>query len=107
MISKVLNLIKSNLLGIAVALGICSFLYEALAKYNSGFVLTKYAAVLIVFVVIYNRYNDKLIDEKPLPKSKYDLNWAVLARYLRKCLGDAPVQVLIFSVLYFLVNDKT
>ncbi|HAL83430.1 MAG TPA: hypothetical protein DCO83_15315 [Mucilaginibacter sp.] len=107
MISKVLNLIKTNLLGVAVAFGICSFLYEGLIKYNSGFVLTKYAAVLIVFVAIYNRYNDKMMDEKPLPKSKYDLNWTVLARYLRKWLSDAPVQVLIFSVLYFLVNDKT
>ncbi|MDR3694266.1 hypothetical protein [Mucilaginibacter sp.] len=107
MISKVLNLIKTNLLGIAVALGIITFLYEGLVKYNSSYVLTKYAAVLIVFVAIYNKYNDNLIDQKPLPKGKYDLNWGILKRYLIKRLKDMPVQILIFAVLYFVVDNKS
>jgi len=94
-------------MGIAVALAVCAFLYEALLKYNPNFLLTKYAGVLIVFIAVYNKYNDKLINQKPLPKGKYDLNWGVLKRYLIKRLNDAPVQILIFSVLYFLLNNKT
>jgi hypothetical protein len=106
-ISKLVNFIKTNLLGIAVALGVCAFLYEGLIRYNPAFVLTKYAGVLVVFVAIYNKYNDKSIDETPLPKSKYDLNWGVLKRYLKKRLREAPLQLLIFSLLYFFVDNKS
>ena len=107
MIGKLINFIKTNLLGIAVALGVCAFLYEGLIKYNPAFVLTKYAGVLIVFVAVFNKYNDRLIEQQPLPKSKYDLNWGVLKAYLKKRLNDAPVQVLIFSLLYFSFDDKS
>lgn len=107
MIDKVLNLIKTNLLAISVALGICSFLFEGLIKYNSSYTLTKYAGVFIVFVAFYDKYNYKLTDQKPLPKSKYDLNWSVLMSYLKKRLNDAPLQILIFSLLYFIPKDKS
>ncbi|MDB5135989.1 MAG: hypothetical protein JWP37_2592 [Mucilaginibacter sp.] len=107
MINKILNLIKANLLAITVALGICTFLYEGLIKYNSGFVLTKYAGVLIVFVAIYTKYSDTLFDQKPLPKSKYDLNLDLLKRYLIKRLNGAPLQILIFLLLYFFVGNKS
>ena len=107
MIKQTLNLIKTNLLAISVALGICVFLYEALLKYNSGYPLTKYTALLILFIATYNKYSDKFIDQKPLPKSKYDLNWGVLKSYLKKRLNEAPVQIVIFSALYIFVNDKT
>jgi hypothetical protein len=106
MISKTLNLIKTNLLGIAVAGGVCTFLYESLFKHDAAFHFTKYAAVFIVFLAIYNKYNEKQIDQKPLPKGKYDLNWGILKRYLIKRINDAPVQILIFSVLYFVVENK-
>jgi hypothetical protein len=107
MVNRILNLIKTNLLGIAVALGVCAFLYEALIKYNASYTLTKYAGVFIVFVAVYNKYNDKSIDQKPLPKSKYDLNWGILKRYLKKRLIDAPIQIAIFLTLYILVDHKT
>lgn len=106
MFSKTLNLIKTNLPGITVALGICAFLYEGLIKYNPHFIFTKYAAVLIFFV-IYNNYGDKSADLKSLPKCKYDLNWEVLLRYLKKRLNDLPIQVGLYLILYFWDSNKT
>jgi hypothetical protein len=98
---KVLHLVKTNLPGIAVAVGVCTFSYEALIKHDYSFTLTKYIGVLIGFVVVYYKYNDKPIDQKPVSKSKYEINRAILTGYLKKRLNDAPLQIAIFLLLYF------
>lgn len=107
MISKVLNLIKTNLLVITVTFGVCAFLFEGLIKYNPSFNLTKYAFVLIVSASIYNKFGDKWKEEMPLTKSKYDLNLGVFLGYLKYRLSNAPIQIFIFSTLYFLFTNKT
>jgi hypothetical protein len=68
-----LGLLKKNLLGIAVALGVCSFLYEGLIEHSTHLTLTKYSGALVILIAIYTRYRDNLIIQERLPKKKNEL----------------------------------
>jgi uncharacterized membrane protein len=72
MINKLIKLIKANLLGIAVALGVCSFIYEGLINYSPHFTLTKYFGALVIIVAIYYRYKVDLIKQNCIVNDKKD-----------------------------------
>ncbi|MFI5139822.1 MAG: hypothetical protein ACHQIM_18515 [Sphingobacteriales bacterium] len=68
-----LTYLKKNLLGIAVTLGVCSFVYEGLIKPSFDFTLTKYTGALVILIAIYSRREDNLIRKERLSKKKNEL----------------------------------
>jgi hypothetical protein len=70
---KLLKFFKENLLGIAVAIGVCSFVYEGLIKPSFDFTLTKYSGALVILIAIYYRRRDNLIRQEQLQKKKNGL----------------------------------
>jgi hypothetical protein len=57
---KISKFIRKNLLGIAVTLGVCSFIYEGLIIRSYSFSITIYAGALVILVAVYTRYKDNL-----------------------------------------------
>ena len=58
--NKLATYIKKNLLGIAVAFGVCSFIYEGLIEPNSELTLTKYIGLAIFAIAAHMRYKENL-----------------------------------------------
>ncbi|MFB9845547.1 hypothetical protein [Mucilaginibacter ginsenosidivorans] len=56
--NKILKFVMNNLLSIAVVLGVCSFIHDALLHFRNDFTLTKYSGAFIVLTAIYTRYKD-------------------------------------------------
>jgi len=55
---EIITYIKVNILGIAVAIGVCSFLYEGLIRCTGDFYLTEIAGSLIFFVATTSKFKD-------------------------------------------------
>jgi hypothetical protein len=59
--SKISNFIKLNLLGIAIAFGVCAFLYEGLISASVNFRITKYIGLIIFLIATYPKYRDNIL----------------------------------------------
>ncbi len=71
--SKLIKYCKSNLLGIAVAFGLCSFIYEGLINSSFEFTLTKIAGVLIFLIAIQSKFKDSEERNNQKRKAQSDL----------------------------------
>ena len=68
MVDKLLKLFRANLLGVAIALGFCSFVYEEFINYSPHFTLTKYFGILALTIAIYYRFKYDLIKQNKIGK---------------------------------------
>ncbi len=66
----IIKYIRVNLLGIAAAIGVCSFLYEALILQTSDFALTKSAAILIFIIATSLKFKDNRERRNQLENSR-------------------------------------
>ncbi len=63
---KLIKLVKSNLLGIAVAIGVISFLYEAIIQHGHDYTFTQFSILLIIILALRSKYQDNLAKQKSL-----------------------------------------
>ncbi|MCR8561298.1 hypothetical protein KXD93_26835 [Mucilaginibacter sp. BJC16-A38] len=75
--SKFIKYCKSNLLGIAVAIGVCAFIYEGLIHPTLDFTLTKIAGALIFGIAVSSKFRDNRArnnQARKVQSKKQDLN---------------------------------
>ena len=70
--SKATKYFKENMLGIAVAFGVCAFLYDSFFSGSFDFELTKFACLILFIVAIRTRYNDNLERDNSLKRKRVE-----------------------------------
>lgn len=65
---KLLLLAKTNLLGIAVAIGVISFLFEGLILPDENYTFTKFSVLLVIIIAIRSKYKENAARQKSLFK---------------------------------------